>query len=664
MIPIAACAASGDDDTSAIEQAARAGGASAIDWVLYEVQARTANACDPTVGAPWQRAACTQKIAPTVTYRAEGMFCPWRSELERIRLGTLDDLRDDTDDFRAGLTLRYIDERVGANAIWLMPVFPNNDTWSIPDACDNLGSPYAVRDYLHVTGSLSRACILAGRDETSAEPCWGDDALAQVIADAHARGLKVMLDLAFNHFGHNYSFYDLADVTPVRERIARGEDLDRLWDFAGTYEASLVWPEVLDREAEIPLADRAAIAARCPGLHGDPLVRAYDVWREALDAERATFRCDALFLEHAAPGFYVGADHFNPSRHAGDNFSGDGWNTWADVKFLYHRADNAAHRHEYVRNREYLFRVMNTWAARGVDGFRLDHTTDAFSGLAPDEWRYVIDKVAYYSALRGQPRPVYLAEEFHDQYGMAPLVDVMTEGYVGDMTARNGQTKDAGRVEWIVDNTYRFGDTFVMAALETHDERRLTDGTGFDPWTGAGFWGVGAASYAVPMLLMGQELGEARGLAFRKSDFVHARFVGSGSYRADADLLLGYYRRLIRARLAPENRALRAFNHRALRTRDGGVDPRVFAQARWSDDANVVFTFFNLWPQHVVQHYFLPPDLAAALHMGDDSSYRLVDAISGLQQGPCRLGRDLKWDFYVELDAATRAQWLRLETCR
>ncbi|MFH1808054.1 MAG: hypothetical protein ABIJ09_04875 [Pseudomonadota bacterium] len=65
----------------------------------------------------------------------------------------------------------------------------------------------------------------------------------------------------------------------------------------------------------------------------------------------------------------------------------------------------------------------------------------------------------------------------------------------------------------------------------------------------------------------------------------------------------------------------------------------------------------------VAQSYCLPPDLAAAMSLRDDLSYRLVDAISGLQQGSCRRGADLKWDFYVALDASTRAQWLRLERC-
>ncbi len=63
------------------------------------------------------------------------------------------------------------------------------------------------------------------------------------------------------------------------------------------------------------------------------------------------------------------------------------------------------------------------------------------------------------------------------------------------------------------------------------------------------------------------------------------------------------------------------------------------------------------------QSYSVPPDLAVQLALRDDLGYRLVDAISDRQIGPCRLGSDLKWDFHVDLDQGTRMQWLRLERC-
>jgi hypothetical protein len=267
--------------------------------------------------------------------------------------------------------------------------------------------------------------------------------------------------------------------------------------------------------------------------------------------------------------------------------------------------------------------------------------------------------VDYYAWRRGQARPVFLFEEFGDQQGVGRVADIMTEGYVGDMCGRGGTTKDAWHVEHVVGNMGRFGGhTFVMSALETHDEKRLLDGTGFDVWTGAGFWGIGATTWSTPMLLMGQEAGEGWGLSFRRSDYLRSRF------GAAQDGLIDFYGAMSRARLAWENRALRAPSYAFLRTRDGGgVDGRIFAQVKWSGDGNVVFTFHNLWEQPVAQSYYIPPELADQLWVRDWRQYRLVDVLSGQQLGPCRSGAELKWSFYVAMDAGTRMQWMRLEAC-
>jgi hypothetical protein len=639
--------------------------------VLYEVQIRAANACHPEVGSPAQRDACREKTAPEIPYRAEGMTCSQLGELQKIKLGTIEDMLENTADHKQGITVRYIREKVGATMIWLMPLFPNNDRWNIPDACDNLGSPYAVRDYYHVRGSLSRSCIERGADEYSESPCWGNDSLDDLIAQAHSKGLKVMLDVAFNHFGHGYLMYDVADHRPTRDRLEAGEDLERLWDYSATEEASLVRPEVVDTVAKLEaVVERDpsqrktldALLAKCPGLEGDTLVRTYHMYRAAFDHERAAMTCDGAFLEHQVPGFYLGANSWDPSSRLGDNFT----NNWRDVKFLYHHEGNQAHKWEFYRQREYLFRIMNYWVSRGVDGFRLDHTTDADGGMGSKEWDYIISKVDYYAWRRGQERPLYLAEEFHDQMEMNKVVDIMTEGYVGDMNGRGGRTKDTAHVERVLRNMDRFGGhTFVMSALETHDEHRLVDGTGFDPWTGAGFWGIGATTRSTPMILMGQEFGEPYGLGFRKSDFLRSRFEGSAQYTPEGSAISDAYGAMNRARLDPANRALLSSNHYYLRPRSTPNEPdaRLFAQAKWTN-GSVLFVFHNLWRQNVTQNFFLPPDLMASLGVQGQGSYRLVDVLQNNGQGPCVKGSDLAWDFPIEMKANERAKWLRLEVCR
>jgi hypothetical protein len=163
---------------------------------------------------------------------------------------------------------------------------------------------------------------------------------------------------------------------------------------------------------------------------------------------------------------------------------------------------------------------------------------------------------------------------------------------------------------------------------------------------------------------MGQEFGEPWSLGFRRSDFLRGRFEGTDNFNPAGTVLVDYYRTMITGRLADANRALVTGNYQFLRSRwTGQADERLFAQVKWSDDANVVFVFHNLWNQNVEQSYFIPDDLAAKLGISDLRSYKLVDLFTGAEAGACRSGADLKWDFYVSMPASTRAQWLRLEAC-
>ena len=266
--------------------------------VLYELQVRSANACLEYVGTEDQRRICREKASKS--YSVKGLpeswdvnasgDCSLDSYQKNVRLGTLDDMLTDTDDFRKAISLRYIKDRVGASVIWLMPLFPNNDKYTVPWKCDTLGSPYAVRDYMHVSGRVANRCNEANRDEYSDDPCWadstgpnefGEDAMTRFIREAHKRGLKVMHDLALNHFGHNYNFYNMKNYRSIRDRVNAKEDLGALWDYEKSFDANLLNPEILDRASFLPHNDASldALKAKCPKLQGDKLVRSYNAWR-------------------------------------------------------------------------------------------------------------------------------------------------------------------------------------------------------------------------------------------------------------------------------------------------------------------------------------------------------------------------------------------------
>ena len=158
----------------------------AASTVLYEMQVQSANACDPNVGSQWQKDQCKNKLAPAyskynyVALNGDKKSCTDIPRLEGIKLGTFEDMLEPTDDFHSALTLNYIRSKIGPVMVWLQPPFPHNDRFHLPWNCDNTGSPYAVRDYMHMQGILSRACITKNLDENSVEDgkgqnCWGTD---------------------------------------------------------------------------------------------------------------------------------------------------------------------------------------------------------------------------------------------------------------------------------------------------------------------------------------------------------------------------------------------------------------------------------------------------------------------------------------------------------
>jgi glycosidase len=628
------------------------------DMIVYEIQVRSANACRLSTGGE----TCSSMPRPSFSYHGEG--CDVLSDLQDIRKSTFDDLlaTDPEPDRTRGITLQYVDEVVAANTVWFMPFFPHNFQYNLPDRCDDLGSPYAVRDYFHTRGTLAARCIAAGRDEWSDTPCWGDTEFDKVVDAAHGRGMKVMLDLAFNHLGHEYLFYDYADAAvPVRTML---EQRKNLWDFDATYDPALVHPAVLDDPAALADEAWATLSVLCDDLpKGQEAVRRWLLWREAFDHERQAMSCARpATLENQVPGFYLGADANNPSRKVGDNFT----NNWPDVKFLYNNEANVSHGWEFARTREYAFRVINFWLSKGVDGFRLDHA----NGLTENEWRYIFRKAKFYQAKRGMPTPVFLSESFHDIEQLNRVFDVLTEGYHHDISHGLRNAKDLEDRLFVNRDAYLGFLSFILLNLENHDEGRLLKpSTGFDIWRGATFYALAAASRGTLMLLAGQEWGEPWDLGFRRSDYLRGRFPNEALYSSKGDSLTLLYRAIHEARLSPANVALRKGEKYFLRMENGQPKDQLFAMVRHMKDcSNTIFTFFRLWVDDVEASFVVDSDLAGKICLADDVQYRLVDAFTGKNvwetsyPGGARSGKHIReFGVYVHLDLGTSFQYLRLE---
>ena len=616
--------------------------------LLYELQVRTANACDPDSGSSSQRARCAAKPAPVVRYEATDSVCGDLAPLERIRLGTIDDLIGPATDPAEALTFRYVAERVGANAVWLMPLFPNNRSEQLPDPCDNLGSPYAVTDYFHLDASLSRACIA---DPAGCDP---NAAIAPLVAEADARGLRLFLDVAFNHFGRNYRFHDVAAAVPPLPLDATAR-----WDFDATFDDALLHPSLVDAAAIAqptgPLAAASdELVQRCPDLAPSLLPSAVALWRWLTEEERANFRCGEATLERIAPSFYAGADPLRPSTGPADSFSGP----WRDVRFLFHHDSGSAADAAALRTGEYLFRILNFWTAQGFSGFRLDHATDSDSGLSPELWRYLIAKTRYYAERRGQRAPVFLAEEFGDPTAMAGVADLLTEGYLFGATAR-GSLLDGNGLGAVLSRTTRFdGAARVLTHLENHDERRVTDGTGLDFDGGRRRWAAGLSVWSTPMLLAGQEWGEEERLDFRRSSILAGRF--DEARQAERERRISTYHDLITHWRSEQGRPLR---ERAMRHLPSTASSSLLLLAKWDSGGDGRLVVHHLSRETSSATFSLPPDVAGQLGLSSCSSYRLVTEARDRELLSCRPALDLTRAFTLLMPAGEDRWVARFEAC-
>lgn len=616
--------------------------------LLYELQLRSANACDPLLGTDAQRAACLLKPAPTVRYEATDSTCGDLASLERIRLGTIDDLLEPTADPTLGITLRYVAETVGANAIWLMPPFPDNNTEQLPDPCDNLGSPYAVTDYFHLDPGLSRACIAAP------ETCDPNAVMAPLVTQAEDFGLRLFLDVAFNHFGRNYRFFDVAAPPP-----APGLPERDTWDFEATYDPALLEPRLLDAaalQAPSPELDASIseLQDRCPDLAQHRRASAIAIWRWLTPDERAAFDCNALYLEEIAPTFFAGADPSRPSTGRADTYSGP----WRDVRFLYHHDTPGVGRAASLRLREYLFRILNFWTAQGISGFRLDHATETANGLSPEVWRYLIAKTRFYAERRGQQPPIFLAEEFANPDGMAEVADLLTEGYLFGATARGGGL-DGNALGAVLARTARFsGRVRVLTHLENHDELRLTDGTGLTFETGRARWSAGLSVWSAPMLLVGQEWGESERLHFRKSSLLPGRF--------DPERMAGWqqrvasYRDLILHWRSEEGQLLRA---RPMRAIPAMTASQLLLLAKWNGQGEGLLVLHNLTTSTAAGQFSLPPDVAGQLGLDSCARYRLVTTSRDRELLSCRSASDLVGGVTLLMPAGATRWIAHFEPC-
>ncbi|HMA41313.1 MAG TPA: alpha-amylase family glycosyl hydrolase [Gemmatimonadales bacterium] len=167
---------------------------------------------------------------------------------------------------------------VGANVVWLMPIYPVG----ILNAKGPLGSPYAVRDFLAIDSAFGTAADLR-----------------ELVGAAHARGMKVILDWVPDHTSwdnvwmRQHPDYYIRDERgqPIVPRDKQGKPTD--------------WTDVAQLDYGNPELRRAMIAAMrhwleqfdLDGFRVDVAGFVPDAfWREAVPALRAAAPRPILLL--------------------------------------------------------------------------------------------------------------------------------------------------------------------------------------------------------------------------------------------------------------------------------------------------------------------------------------------------------------------------------
>jgi glycosidase len=158
---------------------------------------------------------------------------PWDGEYDRFQGGSLAGVRGHLD---------YLKE-LGVGAIWLSPVLRNC-------AFDHRSyHGYGIQDFLAVEPRFG-----SDPDRARAQPGLAERELRELVDEAHARDLYVILDIVLNHTGDVFEYPGFGSEAPWRDRPY---DLIRWRDAAGrpTWETppagadrdALVWPEALQR---------------------------------------------------------------------------------------------------------------------------------------------------------------------------------------------------------------------------------------------------------------------------------------------------------------------------------------------------------------------------------------------------------------------------------
>src|SRR4030095_11131816 len=95
----------------------------------------------------------------------------------------------------------------GVNCVWVQVPY-RLDVWDGIDAIDDAGSDYASTDWFSIDPELSLEARMVPSWALDEQRRVANGVMRRFVNEAHARGMKVLFEIAPNHVGHNFIFRD------------------------------------------------------------------------------------------------------------------------------------------------------------------------------------------------------------------------------------------------------------------------------------------------------------------------------------------------------------------------------------------------------------------------------------------------------------------------
>jgi glycosidase len=503
-------------------------------------------------------------------------------------------------------SLKYL-KSLGINTVWLLPIHPTSIDGRQDDPNTrqpyNVGSPYSVKNFFAVMPLMSKAFKPGSTPASNDTPAGRKLALADFVSfvgEANKAGIDVMLDVPFNHTGHDVELADAGQAIWGNARSTAASEIRNV-------EAKIF---SLSREYDRRASNAGDIAPAPDRVDFGKWNDTYDLYfgryaalvAEDIPSDRNDYTNEGDWFDYSIGSETVGGSgngHFDHITQCVWRFFGEYLDFWLTQT-------------GYPQNPEQA--TLSSTA--GIAALRGDFA----QGLPPQCWEYLINR-----ARSRKWNLVFMAESLDGgavAYRSARHFDILNESLIYDLHQAES-TSDFRNVYEARRSSY--GGALLLLNTTSHDEDTYKNS--FQSFLR---FAVNNTMRGVPLISAGQELG-MRGTLVppNGSDAAEGPPFGFEKYfapfaaekqipefmtfnsmmplwndlkadRENAAQLQALYRSVGSARRA--SKALRSDNYHYLNLQDGTPHGQIFSVAKFEErhgdpaHFDVVFCFINLQP--------------------------------------------------------------------